>query len=295
MTKVLIYGTGNFGTKLYEKLTYPYPSSPFTVPESGGALLNKYDYEITGFIDSNPQTGSLIGLPVVAPDRLATIEYDKIVIASFSGFNEIKKKLVEQYRVPEHKIDGDSFMDFFKVRITFLRYQSKLLRKVPGSVAEAGVFRGDFARFINLEFPDRTLYLFDTFEGHTEGDIQSDATKGRRQKYDSSVFENTNLDYVRSIMPNPDKIKFRVGWFPVSAEGIEDIFAFVNLDLNLYTPTIAGLEFFVPKMSKGGVILIHDYFEEYCSGVKQAVDEYCDAHGMTVIAIGDEMSVAIIC
>lgn len=42
---------------------------------------------------------------------------------------------------------------------------------IKGNVAELGVFRGDFAKFINLSFPDRKLYLFDTFEGFDEKDI----------------------------------------------------------------------------------------------------------------------------
>ena len=33
-------------------------------------------------------------------------------------------------------------------------------REIPGAVAEIGVFRGEFARLINIAFPDRPLYLF---------------------------------------------------------------------------------------------------------------------------------------
>jgi O-methyltransferase len=36
---------------------------------------------------------------------------------------------------------------------------------VIGEVAELGVYRGDFASIINALFPDRKLYLFDTFRG----------------------------------------------------------------------------------------------------------------------------------
>lgn len=37
--------------------------------------------------------------------------------------------------------------------------------KVKGNCAEAGVYRRDFSRHINLWFPYRKLYLIDTFEG----------------------------------------------------------------------------------------------------------------------------------
>ena len=43
-----------------------------------------------------------------------------------------------------------------------------------GECAEAGVFEGDFAKWINQYFPDRKLYLFDTFEGFDMRDIEKE-------------------------------------------------------------------------------------------------------------------------
>ena len=37
--------------------------------------------------------------------------------------------------------------------------------EVKGSVAEAGVYKGDFAQYINAFFPGRKCYLFDSFNG----------------------------------------------------------------------------------------------------------------------------------
>ena len=45
---------------------------------------------------------------------------------------------------------------------------------------------------------------------------------------------------------------FKKGYFPESAHGIDEKFAFVSLDLDLYKPTLEGLRFFYPKMIKGG-------------------------------------------
>lgn len=36
-------------------------------------------------------------------------------------------------------------------------------KNIKGNVAELGVYKGKFARYINKMFPDRNLYLFDTF------------------------------------------------------------------------------------------------------------------------------------
>ena len=51
-------------------------------------------------------------------------------------------------------------------------------RGLAGNVAELGVFQGDFAQQVNRVFPDRKLYLFDTFEGFDERDSQVDRQKG---------------------------------------------------------------------------------------------------------------------
>ena len=47
--------------------------------------------------------------------------------------------------------------------------------------------------------------------------------------------------------------------FPVTLEGLEDRFAFVSLDVDLYQPTAAGLKYFYPRLVNGGCTLIQGY------------------------------------
>jgi O-methyltransferase len=47
----------------------------------------------------------------------------------------------------------------------------------------------------------------------------------------------------------------------------------VNLDADLYNPTKKGLEYFYPRLSPGGVIIVHDYNFKW-PGIKKAVDEF---------------------
>ena len=56
-------------------------------------------------------------------------------------------------------------------------------------MAECGVFRGDCTKFINLFFPDRTLYLFDTFGGFEKSDIEYEISLGR--------YENNTSKFTR--------------------------------------------------------------------------------------------------
>ena len=94
-------------------------------------------------------------------------------------------------------------------------------------------------------------------------------------------------------MKYPENCCICKGFFPESAKGVEDTFLFVNLDADLYAPTLAGLEFFYPRMVKGGIILVHDYFSKAFFGAKDAVREFCKKENIPYLPIGDTLSIAI--
>lgn len=76
---------------------------------------------------------------------------------------------------------------------------------------------------------------------------------------------------------------------------IEETFAFVRLDVDMYKPTKAGLEWFGKRMEKGGLLISHDYYTKSYSGVAQAIDEYVSEHPqLRRIPVGDGLSVMLI-
>jgi hypothetical protein len=55
-------------------------------------------------------------------------------------------------------------------------------------------------------------------------------------------------------------VRFHKGLFPVTTEPVKDkAFSFVHLDADLYESTMAGLNFFYPRMSPGAILICHDY------------------------------------
>jgi hypothetical protein len=70
-------------------------------------------------------------------------------------------------------------------------------------------------------------------------------------------------------------------------------FAFVNLDMDLYLPTLKALQFFAPRLTHGGVIQVHDYFHPDLPGVKQAVDELSQEYSFLRIPTGDTVTIAL--
>ncbi len=163
---------------------------------------------------------------------------------------------------------------------------------VEGNTAELGVYRGDFAKLINHYFPDRKLYLFDTFEGFDQRDAEAD----RAGKFSSGTqdFSQTSEKLVLSKMERPENCIIRKGWFPDTAEGIDDRFCFVSIDADLYQPILAGLEFFYPRLNHGGVIMIHDFNCEGYKGSRQAVKEFCDKNNIGYVCLSDGFGSAVI-
>lgn len=246
-----------------------------------GGLRLKYilgsDFEIVAYVDDdhNKVGKRLEGIKIISPDSIQNFEYDYIIISCRYG-DIIKPKLVDKYHVNKDKIIDYYFNGAFDTRLAYLRLISDEIyeNKIKGNVAELGVFLGDFAKEINILFPDRKLYLFDTFEGFAENDVSLELNMGLS---DSKIgqFRNENIELVISKMKYPENCIVKKGYFPQTAEGLEDGFSFVSIDADLFNPIYEGLKYFYPRLSPGGYILIHDYNSTLFHGVKEAVGKFC--------------------
>ena len=142
------------------------------------------------------------------------------------------------------------------------RSQSRL----DGDMAEVGVYQGCSAKIISVASGAKPLHLFDTFAGLPSPDANE-------QDRMSTGHYAASLASVRSFLSREANIQFYQGFFPATAEPVEESkFSFVHLDVDLKSSTLACLAFFYPRMVSGGVILSHDY--SYLDGVREAFDEF---------------------
>ena len=123
---------------------------------------------------------------------------------------------------------------------------------VIGDMAELGVYRGNSAACLAhyARVYGRTVFLFDTFEGFDSRDLVGvDEPK-------TIEFADTSLDQVRDLVGDKD-VRFVQGRFPQSipAELYASRFCLVHIDCDLYEPAKAGLEFFYPRLSPGGLVM----------------------------------------
>ena len=244
--------------------------------------------------DSNNWGKTIEDVKILPPAEALKSDFDFIVMCNMTAaVTYAWLKQLSDMGIGRDKLIFDYCVYNVDAREEFLKSLAAMLydKHIQGSTAEAGVYKGEFSKHINACFPDRKLYLFDTFEGFSRKDAEYESFDMQEL---IGRFGDTSEAFVLEKMTHPDNCIFRKGIFPDSTSGIEDSFCFVNLDMDLYYPTISGLEFFCRRLEKGGVVLVHDYFSGFFSGVKRAVDEWRESNpGFACIPIGDGLSVAL--
>jgi O-methyltransferase len=201
-------------------------------------------------------------------------------------FEEILVALLMYKRMGKRRLHGYGGRDRRKILnlVRNIRQESELLlnaseaytlyscvkntAKVEGDIAEVGVYRGGSAKIICEAKGERPLHLFDTFEGIPAVSQSHDGDTFAQGQYAAT------LEGVTNYLTGYGGVSCYKGIFPETADAVRNCkFSFVNLDVDVYESTLHSLEFFYPRMSRGGIILSHDYCESV-PGVKKAVDEF---------------------
>lgn len=154
-------------------------------------------------------------------------------------------------------------------------------RELDGDMAEVGVYQGGSAKIICDVKRNRKLFLFDTFKGLPElSDI--DTLFGKKH-WKKNQFNDTSLEAVKDYLSSYENVQIIKGEFPKTADSIGDSkFSFVHLDVDLYRSTIECLKFFYPRLVKGGIILVHDYFAD---GIQKAFKEFQQSNKIQLIEL----------
>jgi O-methyltransferase len=211
----------------------------------------------------------------IAPSRYLLKFRKLLVFEPFIGYDIATRGRIPHYGCSDRK-------EFSKV-LKKIRFETDLLledieayhiymaakctRKVPGDIAEVGVYRGGSAKIICAAKGDRHLHLFDTFEGLPKVD-EVDAVWPFYEGKFAASFED-----VRKYLDDEANVFFYKGIFPETSGPVRDrTFSLVNLDVDTYESTKQCLHFFYSRMSTGGIIISHDYIT--APGVRKAFDEF---------------------
>ncbi len=179
----------------------------------------------------------------------------------------------------------------------FLAHNEMFLKtlEVPGDIAELGVFRGQglmtWANFLESYcISDRTkiVYGFDNWKGFVSISREDGADIDELQKFEGGFSPEAYYDELKDaikifdsdrFIPWKDRVKLVEGNIMETVPKFVDEnpgvrFSLIHFDCDLYEPTKTALEYFWPRLSKGGICLFDEYAIKDWPGETKAVDEF---------------------
>ena len=150
---------------------------------------------------------------------------------------------------------------------------------LPGDTAECGVFEGATSFQIcrtREKKKDFLHHCFDSFEGLSDPTVDDKVTDDRAYTWKKSDLTCSLPRTKKKLERFESIVQYHPGWIPERFPEVEGRqFSLVHIDVDLYEPTLASLEFFYPRLVPVGMIVCDDYGSTWCPGAKKACDEFC--------------------
>ena len=163
------------------------------------------------------------------------------------------------------------------VNLTDLR--NRIAEAPAGTRIEFGVFKGATLAEI-AKHPGKTIGV-DSFEGMAEPTGRDMFNGG--QPYPKGRLA-AGMDHARRVAPKAVLVR---GFVPeVLAEITDTGFAFAHLDMDQFAPTLAALEWIVPRMIPGGVVVCDDWFAGREVLAAGAINQFAAARGIKLESTG---------
>lgn len=153
------------------------------------------------------------------------------------------------------------------------------LGSLNADTAECGVYKGlgsymicYYARQLDRK-EGYQHHIFDSFRGLSEIDPRDIPEPGVRHWKSGDMAGN--IAEVEYNLSDFKEKRIHVGWIPdCFSSAMNNRFAFVHIDVDLYQPTKEAISFFYPRLISEGIILFDDYGFMTCPGARQALDEF---------------------
>ena len=169
-------------------------------------------------------------------------------------------------------------------RFRILVRQFERTLTLEGRVAECGCFRG-LSSFLLCSclrqhdglFDGTGYEIYDSFCGLSDPQPEDAPTAESDELVVSSLRARNfafPLQEVQRALADFPGIGYGAGWIPDAFPNDERRYRFVHVDVDLYQPTKASLEYFWSRLVPGGLMVCDDYNWE---GAKRAVEEFSAA------------------
>ena len=176
---------------------------------------------------------------------------------------------------------------------------------LEGERAECGVFQGSSAllfchaaRTRDPSYAGARLHLIDSFAGlstphHEDRFTAMTDGEARRGSVPAGAYA-APIEAARAALRAFPQVAFHPGWIPAVFASLPDAqWSFVHIDVDLYEPTHASLDYFYPRLARGGVIICDDYGAPLFPGAHRAWDRYCEEHEVPYVVLDTGQSVIL--
>ncbi len=184
------------------------------------------------------------------------------------------------------KKSKQEWTDEFSKQLRFyslIQLVSKSLKKNEiFDFVECGCWRGHssfiISKLIHKYKKKINFHIFDSFEGLSVSTKEDGSYYNQSQEYQKNLinhFKSSEEFLKKEVLNDFEFVKIYKGWIPERFNEVKDKkFSFIHIDLDLHKPITDTLEFFYPKLVKGGIIICDDYNSSQFPGAKRAWDEF---------------------
>lgn len=178
--------------------------------------------------------------------------------------------LDESFQIIYKQIKEHTLVDMY--RCYELWTLGKQLCSIPGDYLEVGVWKGGTGALLASSMhniPDKHCFLADTFQGVVKaGDADT--------VYAGGEHSDTSPEIVTNLLNGLGLSNFSLleGVFPdQTGNQLNGQLALVHCDVDVYSSAKAVVEWALPKLNRGGVIIFDDYGFSGCEGVTRLVNQ----------------------
>ena len=186
---------------------------------------------------------------------------------------KFNKRIVE---IDENNIDTLLWRHW--IVTSAIRYSIKFSESKVSNFVECGVGEGFSAYFALKEIKEQQkindfqMHLYDAWDSMLNGQLIENELSNPH------TYDELNIDVTKNNLREfSNNLIFHPGYIPDSFNidpKSPDSLSYLHIDLNAVNPTMDALNFFLPKLVKGGVILFDDYGWDGYLDTKMALDRY---------------------
>ncbi len=165
---------------------------------------------------------------------------------------------------------------------------------VAGDVTEFGCYVGTTSVFLasDLAQTDKTLYLYDSFEGLPAKTSEDQSPAG--EQFKAGELLATKAQLIKNLRAAGVKMPIiKKSWFSdLKSDDVPQQISFAYLDGDYYHSILDPLKLIWHKLAPGAIVVIDDYANEALPGAARAVDGWLATHPVKSLRV--ENSLAII-